>query len=236
MSNRAIVPFLKKYIPGQPDITLQYMPGGGGRKLANHMYKVARADGLTVAWAGSALLANFVLGLPGVEYDIDKLIYVGSPNRETHYLFFTRKQVGLDSLEKLRATPGIRIGAQSVGHELYIQARLFAFVIGLNNPRFVTGYSSPELDNALKTGELDSRITSIDRLIETGAERTQKDQLDFHAVFEVPIGGRDARFSHLPELGSLARSEREKKVLELWRTLRSSGQPYCVDGAGWWMD
>ena len=29
---RAIVPFLRKYIPGNPTIVSEFMPGGGGRK------------------------------------------------------------------------------------------------------------------------------------------------------------------------------------------------------------
>ncbi len=44
---RSLVPFLQKYIPGNPTIVMEYMPGGGGRKAANHLYRSARPDGLT---------------------------------------------------------------------------------------------------------------------------------------------------------------------------------------------
>src|SRR5580765_7568903 len=47
---RAILPYLKKHIPGQPNIAPEYMPGGGGRKAANHIYRTARADGLTIGF------------------------------------------------------------------------------------------------------------------------------------------------------------------------------------------
>ena len=33
--SRAVVPFLSKYIPGNPNIVTEFMPGGGGRKAAN---------------------------------------------------------------------------------------------------------------------------------------------------------------------------------------------------------
>ena len=46
---RALLPILQKNIPGNPAIVSEYMDGGGGRKAANHMFRVARPDGLTIA-------------------------------------------------------------------------------------------------------------------------------------------------------------------------------------------
>jgi len=34
---KSILPYLKKHIPGQPNIVVEYMPGGGGRKAANYI-------------------------------------------------------------------------------------------------------------------------------------------------------------------------------------------------------
>src|SRR5918992_3956157 len=74
---QAAIPFLRKYIPGEPIIVTQFMPGGGGRKAANYMYRNAKPDGLTIGNVGSGLVANFVLGSTGVQYDIDKFSYLG---------------------------------------------------------------------------------------------------------------------------------------------------------------
>src|SRR6187200_1250963 len=45
---RALVPFLQKYIPGSPTIVMEFMPGGGSRKAANHLFRTSRPDGLTI--------------------------------------------------------------------------------------------------------------------------------------------------------------------------------------------
>jgi tripartite-type tricarboxylate transporter receptor subunit TctC len=37
MRVKAVLPFMQKYIPGNPTIVSEYMPGGGGRKAANHV-------------------------------------------------------------------------------------------------------------------------------------------------------------------------------------------------------
>src|SRR5262245_65014099 len=46
MLTRAMVPFLQKHIPGNPTIVSEYMPGGGGTKAANHVFKITKPDGL----------------------------------------------------------------------------------------------------------------------------------------------------------------------------------------------
>ena len=56
------------------------------------------------------LVSGPILGLAGSNYDLDKLIYLGSTESGSPTAFVTRKEAGLDSLEKLRAAAGIRIG------------------------------------------------------------------------------------------------------------------------------
>ena len=82
------------------------MPGAAGRKAANHIYSTAKPDGLSIGAVGAGLVAGPILGLAGSQYDIDKLIYLGSTESGDPYVFVSRKESGLDSLEKLRARQG----------------------------------------------------------------------------------------------------------------------------------
>jgi hypothetical protein len=52
--------------------------------------------------------------------------------------------------------------------------------------------------------------------------------MNFHAIMEVPLGDKHPRLGHLPEIGSFAKSEREKKLLTLWRAFRAVGSPYIL--------
>ena len=110
-------------------------------------------------------MTNAVLGVTGVQYDIDKFIYLGTPDSAQHYIFITNRNSGLTSLEKLRAAAGVRIGAQSVGHPVYTVGRLFAYYLGLKEPKFVTGYTGPEIDVALMGGEIDARAGTGETII-----------------------------------------------------------------------
>ena len=228
LRRKALFPFLQKYIPGNPTILSDYMPGGGGRKAANHVYRVARPDGLTIGGMSSSLVTNAILDIGGVQYDIDKLIYLGSPVSVFHYVFLTRKEAGLGSLEKLRAATGVRIGAQEVGHDIYITGRLFAYLMNLKEPRFVTGYGGPEIDIALERRELDGRANALETLGQRNAEEMKKGLLDLHALVEIPKGNRPDGFSRLPEIESFAKSETERKLLAMYRAFRLVGTPYIL--------
>jgi tripartite-type tricarboxylate transporter receptor subunit TctC len=220
---RALAAVLAKHIPGNPTITFQYMPGGGGRKAANHLYNNARADGLTLYRISSSIVPYAVLGETGVQYDVDKLIYLGTTEHILYYLFNTRKEAGLGSLDKLRAATGVRIGSAPVGHTGYIHSRLTAYLLDMKNPRIIPGYENEDLDVAFARGEVDAQVASTGTVIEN--DLVNKKLADFHAAIEIPRGRKDSRFAHLnlPDIESFAKSDKEKKLMNMVRAFRSIG-------------
>src|SRR3970040_1577492 len=67
---RLIAAHLGKYIPGSPDIIVQNMPGAGHVVAANHLFSVAKPDGLTLI--GSiipSLYLNQLLGRKEIQFD-----------------------------------------------------------------------------------------------------------------------------------------------------------------------
>jgi tripartite-type tricarboxylate transporter receptor subunit TctC len=225
---RAVATYLKKHIPGNPTILIEFMAGAGGQKAANHLYRGARTDGLVIGSAPSGMVSSAVLGEPGVQYDLDKFIYLGSPNSASHYVFFTNRKLGLGSLEKLRAYSGLRIGAQTVGHPIYYTGRLFAYLLGLKEPKFVVGYSAPELDVGILSGELDATPGVASSVVKQNPEFLDKGLMDFHAIVEIPRGDKHPRFAQLPELESFVKSDKERKLLALHRTFRLAGSPFIL--------
>jgi tripartite-type tricarboxylate transporter receptor subunit TctC len=225
---KAMLPFLRKHIPGEPAVIMEYMDGGGGRKAANYMFRNARPDGLTIMASSGGMVAASILGESGVLYDIDKFIYLGAPEGSGHQVIYTRKDLGLDNLEKLRAASGLRIGAQTVGHTSYIAGRLFGYFIGLKDAKFIAGYTAQEVDAAILRGELDGRSNAATSVLRRNSDWLEKGIMDFHAVMEIPRGAKHPRFGHLPEIESFSKSDRESKLLTLWRTFRVAGSPYIL--------
>ena len=201
---RALIPYLKKYIPGEPTIIIENKAGAAGRTAANFIYSGAKPDGLTIGAIGNVLVAGPILGLAGSNYDLDKLIYLGSTESGSPTAFVTRKESGFSSVEKLRAATGIRIGANSVGHITYINGRLAAYMMGLKEPKFVVGYSSPERDVALLQGEVDGGSMSTSTIQQNPS---LMDKVHFHTIITVPKGRYVPPYSReTPEIDSFAKS------------------------------
>jgi tripartite-type tricarboxylate transporter receptor subunit TctC len=225
---KALVPFLEKYIPGNPKIVMEYMPGGGSRKAANYLYRTARPDGLTIGNLSAGMVSLAVLGESGILYDIDKFFYLGSPYSTYHAVFLSRKQAGLDTIGKLRAASGLKLGAQSVGFSTYNEARLFAYILGLKEPSFIAGYSGVELDPALLRGEIDARSNGADTVVQRNKEWLQGGVVDFHAIIETPKGEKHPSFPNVPEIETFARSDLDRKIIAMQRAFRVTGTPFVL--------
>jgi tripartite-type tricarboxylate transporter receptor subunit TctC len=192
------------------------------------MYRVARPDGLTIGAFSSSVVGLGLMRETGVIYEVDKFSYLGSPQSASHLVFYTRKEAGFSNLEKLRAATGVRVGGRPVGHSAYISARFFSYFLGLKEPKFIPGYSAPELDLALVRGEVDARANTATSVWKRNPDWVEKGLMDFHAILEVPKGLKFPRFAHLPEIESFAKSEKEIKLLTLSRVFRLTGSPYVL--------
>ncbi len=228
MQARALIPFLKRNIPGEPTIVIENMPGAAGMKAVNHIYSSAKPDGLTIASAGTPIITGPILGTGGAKYDLDKLIFLGSTESGDPYVFLTRREAGLDTLDQLRGASGIRIGAQTVGHSVYTSGRISAHLMGLKEPRFVVGFGGPELDIALARGEIDARTNSADTVVRRNSEALEKGAFHFHATITIPRGKFHPRFAKVPELDTFAKNEKERQLIHLFRSFLYLRWPYVV--------
>ena len=76
---RSLSRYMGKYIPGNPTIIVENMPGAGSLISANYIYRVAKADGLTIgAFNGNQILGQLVGG-QGVSFDPRKMEWLGAP-------------------------------------------------------------------------------------------------------------------------------------------------------------
>src|SRR5512147_2921663 len=63
---KTVVPYLRKYIPGNPTIVVEFVEGGGGRRAANQVFRSANPDGLTIGALSSSAIGLNVMRETGV--------------------------------------------------------------------------------------------------------------------------------------------------------------------------
>ena len=227
---KTVSKYLSKYIPGSPTIIVEIIDGAGGRRAANNVFQNAKPDGLTIGALSGSVVGLQIMRETGVMYDIDKFIHLGTPISENHNVIYTRSVLGLNSLDKLRAASGLRLGAQEVGGAAYISARLFAYFLDVKAPRFVTGYSALEADVALNNGEIDSRSNNATSVLTRNRDWIDKGIMDFHAILAVPKNDRPShpKLAQLPEIETFAKTDRERKLLSMWRSFRTASMPWVL--------
>src|SRR6185295_19520761 len=59
---RLFARFMGKHIPGQPEIIPQNMPGAGSLIATNHVYKVAKPDGLSLVMPLNGIYIDQLVG------------------------------------------------------------------------------------------------------------------------------------------------------------------------------
>ena len=101
---RMMTRHMGKFVPGNPAFVVENMPGAGHLIGANHMYKVAKPDGLTLGHFQGGLFLYQVFGRPGIEFDAKQFEFIGSPIKESRACAFT-KASGITSVEKWLVRP-----------------------------------------------------------------------------------------------------------------------------------
>lgn len=153
--SRTLARHLGKYVPGNPNFIVENMPGAGHRIAANHVYKVARPDGLTIGNFFGGLLIGQVLGYPGIEFDAAKFEYIGVPVKDNPVCALT-KASGITSYERWTAakTP-VKFGATGADDlMLYGIPKILHASLGLP-VQVVAGYKgTADIRLAAEAGEL----------------------------------------------------------------------------------
>jgi tripartite-type tricarboxylate transporter receptor subunit TctC len=108
---RFLAPHLSRNIPGAPDIVVQNMPGAGTTIAANHIYRIANPDGLTIGLVNPSIYMDQLLGAKEVRFDWPKFSWIGSPERVDQVLFMLADTPykSIDEMRKLPSRPGVRL-------------------------------------------------------------------------------------------------------------------------------
>jgi tripartite-type tricarboxylate transporter receptor subunit TctC len=154
---RLLARYVPKYIPGNPEMIVQNMPAAGGLVAANHVYNVAKPDGLTLGMLSYGMYLDQLVGRPEVQYDVRKFNWIGSPEK-SEVLFYMRSDAPFKTLDDIRkaATPP-KCGSTGTAGTDYILARMLEDTLGLKI-NTVLGYpGGSEIDLAVEKGEVQCR-------------------------------------------------------------------------------
>ncbi len=214
---------LSKLLPGHPTVVYKFVPGADGAAAANYMANVSKRDGLTIANIGTGMFYSAVFKAPEARFKLDDFIYFGTGYGGGPYAVEVRPELGLDTIEKLKAYKGMRFGQRTIGHPQYILDRLIAYVLELKDPKFLVGYSSQDIITALTRGEADAHTTNVYSFLwRDGLKKLKKG-------YTVPIVVRNVKgrgaewvpgFPRRPHLDDFADTELKRAVIRFHNSIK----------------
>ena len=209
---RFLADTIRQYIPGNPNIVLQSMPGGGGAKMANYMYNVAPNDGSYIGFPLKYIAVNQVLGRKGLKYDAAKFGYLGSLGPINSAVAILKTQAPATTLEGVMKTE-IIMGSTGKSSETFITPTLMNNLLGTKF-KIVTGYRGMKgITLAIERGEVHGRAGSWDSL-----KAGQPQWLDKNQVSIIALSGlaRNWDLRNVPTLLELATTPQQKSVLQFF--------------------
>jgi tripartite-type tricarboxylate transporter receptor subunit TctC len=168
--SRMLARHFGKYVPGNPNIIVQNMPGAGQLIAANHLYNRSQPDGLTVGHFTGSVIFRHVLGDQGVMFDGRKFGWLGTPAPERHTCVLTEKS-GIKSLDEWSsAKRPMKIGALGPGNSTSAWPHLFKAVLGLPISVIDGFKGTSDIRLAAEAGEVDGACWGWDSIKVTWAK------------------------------------------------------------------
>lgn len=155
---RLLAKYMPNYIPGQPTMVIQTMPGAGGLKASNYIANIAPRDGTVFAGTISGIPTSALMTPELTKFDVNKLSWIGSITKDPFigYVWHTSPIQTLEDAKKIRVTMGATT-AGTAGVDMVILAdAFFGFKFKL-----VAGYKdSLEVKLAMEKGEIDGTFAN----------------------------------------------------------------------------
>jgi len=129
---RVLARHLPKSIPGKPTIIVENMPGASSKIAANHVYNLAKPDGLTIATLDRGLPFAQLMKAGGIKFDLTKFAWIGSAAVESTILAL-RTDLPYKTIDDLRkAKDPIHLASLGPASSDYQFPTLLKEFIGLN--------------------------------------------------------------------------------------------------------
>jgi len=219
---RLLSQILKDYIPGNPTIIVQNMPGASGLKAANYMATSAPRDGAVIAATHAGILTGHLTSPSAATFDAGRLSWIGSITTDP-FVGYVWHTTPIKTLADTRNTEvimgGVSVGSASVDYGI-LARDLFGLKLKL-----VNGYkSSNDVKLAMERGEVQGAFANGWSSIRNAEPEWIRDgkiriivQHGFQPLPELP---------DVPLLISLARSDSDRQALMFMLARQEAAKPY----------
>jgi len=221
---RLVARHLGDYLPGNPTIVPQNMPGAGSLIAANWLYNAAPKDGTAIGIIPSATAFENLLGNAGARFDARRFNWLISLNDYTAVVAVWHATPFRSAADLF--TRELVVGASGAASDVAVWPLLLNALIG-SRTRPVRGYpGTAGITLAMERGEVQGVIGDDWASIKANKGDWVRDQ-----KIRILMQLTAARHPDLPEVplaGEFARSESNRRVLDLFVERQHYGRPFLA--------
>jgi tripartite-type tricarboxylate transporter receptor subunit TctC len=223
---RVLAKYMGRYIPGEPNLIVKNMPGGGGLVMTSYVANVAPKDGLHFGAPQRGIPFEPLTGGPAsnAKFDPLKLNWLGSMNADTSVSVAT-KASGVKTWQDLKQKELIVAGT-GVGTESVVVPYVLRNVLGLKF-KVIAGYpGGSEMNLAMQRGEVAGRGTFSWTSLKPHKEQWV-DTGDLVILFQMGLK-KHPDLPDVPLVTDIAENDEQRKLLEIEFTGFQLGRPYFL--------
>ncbi|HEX2931985.1 MAG TPA: tripartite tricarboxylate transporter substrate-binding protein [Candidatus Binatia bacterium] len=226
--SRLIGRHLSKYIPGNPNVIVDNMPGVGSIIAANHMFNAAPKDGTVVGNISGPIILEQLFANPAVQYDMAKFRYLAVPVSET-YVFIATRKPGVSKIDEVFGSGAKQITVGGIpGSTVEHAPVLMRDILGANL-KVVLGYKgTADVRMAIDSGEVEGLFNSYTSLKITSFEKIKSGEwVTLAQLSEKPI--KDLVVPNVPTIPQFVKNNEHRLLLKYaTSTPNDFGKVYVV--------
>src|SRR5829696_8689348 len=220
---RLLARHISKFIPGNPTIVVQNMPGAGGIVAANYLYNAAPKDGSAMAQVQRLVPFVQIMGEPGPQFETAKFNWLCSLASEVTVCVSWKASTDVKTFEDLKKKELI-IGGSGPNDTETVPATLNN-VLGAKF-KLITGYpSSTAITLAMERGEVSAVCSSYSSLATRNAHWFRDDKVNFLVQASTQ---KHPALPNVPLALELATNPDDKALLEFSDARLAIGRPFML--------
>jgi tripartite-type tricarboxylate transporter receptor subunit TctC len=222
---RLVSRHIGKYLPGNPNVVAQNMPGAGSFNATNYIYNIAPKDGTVMGMIASAAALGPITGVSGARFDPTKITWLGATTSETEVcVAYNSPNVKVKTLQDLYdkelVVGSTGNGALSDAHPRALRALLglkFKVVAGFN--------SSSDIFLAMERGEMEGVCLDLAGVREGRPSWIEDKKL---VVLFQAGAAPNPELPGVPFIDDSARTPEEKQAIEFLYASAAIGRPFVA--------
>jgi tripartite-type tricarboxylate transporter receptor subunit TctC len=228
---RLIARTLGKYMPGNPGVIVQNMPGAASLRAVNYLYNTAPRDGTVVGTFARDMPLLSIMGSPNVRFDPLRLTWLGSSSSYANdaYLLLTRTDAPVKSIEDARrpGKPALVLGSTGEGASGNDVATVLCDALSLNL-KIVVGYpDSNAIFLAVDRKEVDGRFAGLSSVQSSHREWLQPGS-GMQVLLQFGRATRHPAFPDIPTARELAKTDAARALIELVEAPYALSRPFAA--------